>query len=187
MTRACFLILLFLFPLNVIANSNEKFVLQILEPTGGKIEKPVSWFYEERHRSARSLSWVISKEEPTNGYETGLAIQLMVGIQDKTKMTPAQFVKNHLNAVAKAAISAKACEPESIGFFIRQCLELEEEKVVNGKVIQFHVLYSFFWNDDTDMVGVTVAGSPSDSWSKYQGIFERMSKIDLIDMDRFKE
>ncbi len=170
------------------ANSEEGFTLQILEPTGGKIQKPNGWFYKERHRSASSLYWVISKEDPSQGYETGLAIQFMIGIKDHTGLTPEEFTKKNIDVIAKSAKQASLCKSENVGFFNRQCLEIEEEKKnKDGIITTYHVLYSFFWNNEMDMTGVTIAGTPSEQWPKYKDIFNKMSEIELIDLERFKE
>src|SRR5262249_48160973 len=58
-----------------------EFVTQVLEPTGGKIDKPKGWFYAES-RDAHSFLWTLSRERAAHGYETGMRIQVLVGIQE---------------------------------------------------------------------------------------------------------
>jgi len=163
----------------------DDYVLQILEPTGGKVYRPSSWYYQERHRAASSLYWVISKENPAHGYETGLAIQFMMGITKGTGMSPKEFMQKNLEERAKAGKLISRCEPENIGFFTRQCLEVEEVQVHQGKSIAYHILYSFFWGNETDMASITIAGSPVEAWPENKEIFNRMAEIELIDPNRF--
>jgi len=180
-------LLLLAFSTLAIASTAEEYTLQILEPTGGKLARPSSWFYEERHRTVDSLLWTISKEEPLNGYyDTGLAIQFMIGIHDKTGMTPEQFIHKNLKTIASLAKNTTLCDSEAVGFFTRQCLEVEEVQSRDGKEVNYHVLYSFFWNNEADMAAITVAGAPSASWEKYKNIFNKMAEIELIDFERFK-
>ena len=53
----------------------EGYLLQILEPSGGKIARPKDWFYAEQHHGP-VYSWTISREDTKKGpYETGFRIQ----------------------------------------------------------------------------------------------------------------
>jgi hypothetical protein len=44
-----------------------EFVMQILEPTGGKIQRPIGWFYTERHSLPSLYTWILSREDASKG------------------------------------------------------------------------------------------------------------------------
>jgi hypothetical protein len=167
---------------------NVEYVLQVLEPTGGKINRPSDWYFEERHRSLKSLNWVISKENPeVGGYETGLSIQFMMGAQKEMNLPLSKIMGKTLESTASAGKEISRCEPENIGFFTRQCLEVEEIQSRDGADVVFYVQYSFFWNEKMDMAAITVAGAPVKLWDENKEIFNKMSQIELIDVSRFQE
>jgi hypothetical protein len=70
-----FLTCLLVIPQNAAQSSPiDGFVEQVLEPTGGKVQRPVTWFYKEAH-SDRKWVWIIAKEDPGVGpYKTGINI-----------------------------------------------------------------------------------------------------------------
>ncbi|WP_426318614.1 hypothetical protein [Pseudoduganella sp. R-43] len=60
-----------------------EFVPQILEPTGGTITRPKSWFFSEGHRGPMYM-WTISREDIAGKrpYTTGVRIQSFVGVKE---------------------------------------------------------------------------------------------------------
>jgi hypothetical protein len=163
-----------------------EFVKQILEPTGGEVSKPKSWFYAERHKAANSLNWIISKEDPQNGYETGLSIQFMMGINKGTGLMPEEYVQGYIEHILKTSTLIKRCDTSKVGDFIRSCMEVTQVQMRDGIPINFTILYSFLWDNKKDSVGLTVAGSPTAEWPKYSNTFNQMTEIKLIDPSRFK-
>ncbi len=161
------------------------FVKQILEPTGGEVDKPDGWFYAERHRAANSLNWVISKEDPNGIYETGLSIQFMVGVEQGTGSKPEEFVKENMRQIVKSSVVMNYCGSSVVGDFTRSCLTVSQVQMRDGVPVDYIVQYSFLWDNDKDSVAITVAGTPSKEWHKYSSIFDRMTKIKLIDPSRF--
>ena len=162
------------------------FVTQILEPTGGKLLKPDNWHYLEKHRASNSLYWIVSKEDPVQGYETGLAIQFMIGIKEGTGLSPEDFAKSQIKQKISSASVIELCEQDEVGGFSRICLKVSETQNRDGKPVLFTVLYSFFWSNSLNSVGITIAGSPSIYWDKYSDTFNTMNKIEIIDPARFK-
>lgn len=162
------------------------FVVQILEPTGGRIARPVGWFYSELHQGP-TLRWIISREDPARGpYETGMSVQLFVGVEKGTGMTPRQWVAD-LIAKRKAAGRVIAeCPPENQGFFTRVCLETEERlSGPAGGTKLYRVEYSLFWGNEADMACVIVVGTPAREWDRYRATFGVMRKVDVLDPARF--
>lgn len=156
------------------------FVMQALEPFGGKIVRPKDWYFTESHRGPVYL-WTIAKEKrPDGSYDTGVRIQLLIGVQRATGTSPADFVANFIKKQrASSARILNDCPPLDQGLFNRRCLEAEEGP--------YHVVYSLFsGNRDIDMVVVMSAGAKRDEWSEYADTFALMNRLDLIDMNRIE-
>lgn len=156
------------------------FVLQVLEPTGGKIQRPKDWFYSESHNGP-SFSWVLSREDASKAaYTTGVRIQTLVGVKKGTGKTPKEFVEDFVQKKKKEADKvAKSCPAKKQELFTRICLETEEGP--------HHILYSLFWgNDDLDVVVISIAGTKKELWSTYSPAFDAMGEFEVIDMKRFE-
>lgn len=153
---------------------------QILEPTGGSIQKPKEWFYTESHRSP-SYTWILSKEDASKGpYTTGVRIQTLIGVKQGTKKSPKDFVLEFLASKKEgASVVVKTCPPLEQALFTRVCLETEEGP--------YHILYSCFWGNNIDVVVISIAGTKKELWSEYSEIFNSMSSFELIDMKRFEK
>jgi hypothetical protein len=156
-----------------------EFVTQILEPTGGKVQRPKDWFYTESHNSY-SYTWILSREDASKAaYTTGVRIQLIEGVKRRTGKTPKEFIEDFVRTKKQSADKVlNMCDESSQGMFSRICLETEEGP--------HHILYSLFWgNDGLDIAGATIAGTKKELWDDYAPIFNAMSQVELIDMSRF--
>lgn len=163
------------------------FDLQILEPTGGKIAKPKEWFYAEQHHGPVYV-WVLSKEDSRKEpYLTGLKIQVFSGVKKGTGKSSKEFCLTFLDS-KRTSTKVISASPESAQYlFTRQCLEVEEEVLINAKRGLYHINYSVFWSENSDLAVITIAGAPVEVWPEYQEVFQVMSKFELIDMKRFEK
>lgn len=166
---------------NLAAPTN--FVLQILEQTGGKIQRPRDWFYSASSNSY-SYTWILSREDMSKAphtYVTGVRIQMLVGIKEGTKKTPEEFATDFLLKKRLAADKViKNCPPSSQHLFTRACLETEEGP--------YHILYSVFWSSDkSDIVVVNTSGTPKALWDTYAPVFDRMGDFELMDMQHLEK
>jgi TonB family protein len=159
-----------------------EFVQQVLEPTGGKIQRPKDWFYAEGHRGPVYM-WTLSREDTTGHkpYTTGVRIQTFTGVKDGTGKTARQFVLDFVAAKKKEATKViKTCDENDQGLFTRICLETEEGND--------HILYSLFWGtNDLDIAVISIAGTTKELWETYSPAFDKMSAFELIDMKRFEK
>jgi hypothetical protein len=156
-----------------------EFVMQVLEPAGGKVERPRDWFYAEGG-DAHSFVWTLSRERAVRGYETGMRIQLISGVQRNLDKSPRQFLLDFLADKQKqeGVKVLTSFDETPMGLFTRKGLETEEGDA--------HIVYSVFWpSGGGDIAVVTIAGTRTDLWSTYAPAFERMGRFELIDMARF--
>jgi hypothetical protein len=181
MRTITFIILFFLIG-NLYANDPipDGFVMQVLEPTGGKILRPQGWFYNEGHR-AHSWMWTISKEDTHWGkesYDTGVRIQAFVGVLAGTGKSPEVFVKEFIVQRGQVADQVhRDCEAVNQGQFTRMCLEVTEG--------DYRILYSVFWDNSIDIAIISIAGSRVAEWDMNSVFFNMMSTFEFIDMERF--
>jgi hypothetical protein len=158
-----------------------EFVTQVLEPTGGKILRPKSWFYSEGHRGS-SYMWTLSKEDMAGNrpYTTGVRIQTFVGVKDVTGKTAKEFILDFVAAKNKSAKVLNSCTEQDQGLFTRICLETEEGP--------HHILYSLFWGSSgMDIAVVSVAGTTKEQWKTFAPTFQKMGTFEIIDMQRFEK
>lgn len=156
-----------------------EFIKQILEPTGGEIDRPKDWFYSEGHRG-KTLMWTISAEDNSKGrYITGVRIQLFFGVKEQTGQTPEEFIRAFVAGKKEKVEVVEECDATDQGLFKRICLE-----VVEG---DYHILYSLFWGKEMDMAAVSISGTTKALWSKHAATFDRMSKFKAIDMKHLEK
>jgi hypothetical protein len=156
----------------------EGYVLQHLEVTDGKIAMPKNWFYHSGGTASGWL-WTFSKEDPAKGpYETGLSIQLIAGVEKKTKQPSENFAKVFLDKKRSSAKVLKDCAPVEQGDFKLQCLEVIEDVQEPNGVKSFHILYSVSWG--MDMVVINTFGAPPEQWESVKPIADVMANIELI-------
>lgn len=162
--------------------SPTELITQVLEPTGGKILRPIGWFYKEGHHGPVYM-WTLSREDTSkNGsYTTGVRIQTFVGVKNGTGKSGKQFVLDFVAAKKKEAAKViETCAEQDQGLFTRICLETEEGP--------YHILYSLFWGSKgLDVVVISIAGTTKERWNTYSSTFEKMSAFELIDMRRFEK
>ncbi len=165
-------------------SSPKEYVTQVLEPMGGKIDKPKDWFYAERHGGPK-YEWTLTREDTANGkkpYTTGVRIQLFTGVKEGAGKSAQQFIQDFVAEKKKAegVKVLKSCGTDDQGLFMRTCLEVEEGP--------YRVLYSLFWgNENFDLAVVMIAGTRKELWEIYSPAFDKMRACELIDMKRFEK
>ena len=159
-----------------------EYVTQVLEPMGGKIEKPKDWFYTERHDGPK-YEWTLTREDTADGrkpYTTGVRIQIFTGVKEGAGKSAQQFIQDFVAEKKKAegVKVIKSCGTDDQGLFMRTCLEVEEGP--------YRVLYSLFWgSENLDLAVVMIAGTRKELWEIYSPAFSKMRAFELIDMKRF--
>ena len=162
-------------------SASRDFVTQVLEPTGGKIERPKDWFYAEGHHGPVYM-WTLSREDTSGNrpYTTGVRIQVFSGVKQRAGKTAKEFVLEFANAKKKEGKVVRSCREVDQGLFTRMCLETEEGP--------YHILYSLFWGSKgMDMAVISIAGTTKELWQTYSPTFDRMGSFEIIDMKRFPE
>ena len=162
------------------------YVLQVLEPIGGKIARPAGWFYAEKETPS-GFVWTISREDPATGpYRTGMRIQLLTRVAERMQQTPESLVRAYIADKKLQGKVLGGCEEARLDLFTRICLETEETITTNSVAATYHVLYSGFWSEALDMAVVATFGAPADQWPRVESIAATMSEFELLDPNRFQ-
>jgi hypothetical protein len=153
----------------------EGYVVETLNPIGGKLLRPKDWFFAEAHR-AKVLMWTASREDISKSgkYETGVRIQVLMEIKKNTGKSPKEFILDFVESKKKGAAKViETCPEKDQGMFTRICLQTEEGP--------YRILYSLFWgNKDLDMAVVSISGTTKEQWETYAPVFDTMSAFELM-------
>ncbi|MFT3867915.1 MAG: hypothetical protein QM715_05395 [Nibricoccus sp.] len=162
------------------------FKTQALEPLGGELLMPESWHFHGGMTQTGFL-FIASKEKNAGGsYDTGFKIQGIVGIKKKTGVSAKEAAQKNLNLFEKNAKKVIRTWPElEFGYFRRIGIEVLQANAKNPDD-EYHVIYSFFWNDDMDMMVASVSGAPESNWPEADKVFEVMQRFKLVDVDKLK-
>lgn len=163
------------------------YVLQRLDPTDGRIAKPKDWFYASSGTQNGWL-WTLSAEDPSKGgYETGLRIQLFVGVEKATKRSTEIFAQNFLQQKRNSTKVVGECPVIDQGQFKRQCIEVIENIQRPERLAPVHILYSVFWGTKLDMVVVNTFGAPEGKWQSVADASKVMAKAEIIGLNFGKQ
>jgi hypothetical protein len=183
----CIFVALLFVVLPPLAHSSELavpdgYVLQRLEATDGQIAMPKDWHYKS---SGTPSGWLytFSKEKPDPNYETGLRVQMLMGIEKGTKRTKEEFVNANIETKKRSVVEVvRECkEPSDAGFFLRRCLEvIENIRIGNSPPKPFRILYTFSWAKTMDMVVVNTFGTPAEKWDEFKDVCNEMGSAILI-------
>lgn len=145
----------------------EGYLIQIVNPTWGRIVRPQDWHYSE-HDEGPAFVWTFTpKEIPRGGhFETGMRIESREGVQQKLGGTAQVFASDFSDDKLKTATDLGFSAIRQEGFTLHS-FETEEGSD--------HVLYSLFWSHEADLVVVTTARAPKQEWEKYAAIFAVMN------------
>lgn len=164
------------------------FRLQELKATGGSILMPDDWQFDSH---GTPTGWLYTFADRFNDdwtYITGFRIQLILDVKNKSGgKTPHQEVlKARDNFKQHASKVLKECDEEDGGLFRKTCLETLEPNPYDPSD-QFHVIYSFFWNDETDTMAVSIFGAPESKWANAEKIYKVMQPFTIIDVAKMEK
>ena len=163
----------------------EGFEVTALEPLGGRVARPVNWFYREAHDAA-SFKWVLSRENPEDGpYQTGVRIQLIAAVKAKTGQDAKAFIEEFLAGRRSSAEVLHECEVEDQGLLTRSCIQTLELIPSADPEQPFQIQYTVFWGNQVDVALFVTAGTLASQWEEFAPIFDEIEKFELIDLDRF--
>lgn len=153
-----------------------------LKPIGGKILVPDGW-HLSGGMTENGFMYVLSKENNPDGtYQTGFRIQGILKIREKGLSPLEATVYNWKRFKDGAKEVIKVCDEEDVGLFKKTCLETIETNPANPDD-DFHIIYSFFWNDEMDMIITGIFGAPESEWEEAEAIYYKIKDFTLFDIE----
>jgi hypothetical protein len=159
------------------------FTVGVLQPYGGRMLVPVGWKMTTHRDDATSFWDVVPANSPARGEpDAMMSVQFEPGMGRNGGEKPSAWIERAFAEVKASALQVfKECGPSQAGLIIRYCLEVEQRSPA-GRV--YHTRYSAFAADDmAGMFGLTIQRSLTTKWSEMEPIFNRMSTVELIDME----
>jgi hypothetical protein len=172
--------------LNIFPTAPSGYELQKFE-LGGWAFRPKDWQYYEQDDRA-GLTWIISEEAPDH-YETGLKIQVLVGMNENIGKTPEQLARSQIKMIKDSALELHECissSPITIGYS-RECVQVVESLNLVGIEKKYEVITSFLWNNNDDILVVTTFGTPVGKWSKVRNHADVMTRFAIPDAKFIKK
>lgn len=160
----------------------EGYEVRNLGSKGGQIIIPKGWFYRTG-QTPNGPAYSISKEN-SDRYETGMRIQVVARIKATAGLTPREAVEMNIARKKRLEQLVDECPPAKSGMFWRICLETISAPNQATPTKKFHLKYSFWWNDDADMMLASTFGAPEEDWPEAQKIYAVIKDFKLIDLDR---
>jgi hypothetical protein len=162
----------------------EGFEVRDFGPIGGQIIIPRGWFVSQGTRGTQYL-FTVSKEDlaVTGHYETGWRIQWIAEVSKTAKITATQAVQYNIDRKKASEEVVRECDLEKSGEFNRRCLETLSP-VPSKPGMKYHIIYSFFWSDEKDMMVAGTFGAPMEEWDSAAKIYRVIKDFKLLDWDR---
>ena len=156
-----------------------------LRPLGGEILVPESWYFRGGATN-NGFMYVLSKEQnEDDSYETGFRIQGIINIKD-SGLSPVQATAYNWKRFKDSAKEIiKECDEEQAGVFRKTCLEVIQNNP-NNPDDDFHIIYSFFWSDELDMIVIGIFGAPESTWPEAENIYNTIKDFVLFDIDKME-
>ena len=170
------------------AEAPKGYRVQELKATGGEILMPTNWQFNSHGIPGGWLYTFSDKFNDDWSYLTGFRIQLVLDVKEqsggKTPREAALAARDKFKANARKVL--KECLEEDGGFFRKTCLEVMEPNPYDPKD-DLHVIYSFFWKDETDTMAISIFGAPESQWADASKIYDMMTGFTLIDMAKMEK
>lgn len=174
---------LFILMLSICAHakspSNDDFLWSGSGPGESNFLQPKDWFLKKEHRSG-TYAFFITKEDidKEGGFETGLTVNVLKGISDKTESSASQYAHGFISIAAKKEENKVLLKPWFVevgpfkGYGVR----------VRDKVKVLH--YFLIANDKNDTLFLTIFEAKPEEWDeawKYgEVIFNNMQLDDEV-------
>ena len=170
-----------------LAEEDTAFTFSIMEPLGGTVPHPVGWSLREAHGS-NHYKWMVAEKFLENGsFSTGVTIQAFPEVREQVGKPASVFVHESISSLTDNARVLSKCTSMEAGIFERICSESHETLTINSITEEYRIDYSGFWNDEIDLGVIVIFGVPKARFAKYEDVFEKMSRITLIDLERFRD
>ncbi|MDA3800259.1 MAG: hypothetical protein PF692_14420 [Kiritimatiellae bacterium] len=158
----------------------QEFNASILKPIDCSIQVPKDWYIIGKSNQTSS-SWIITPDDLTIAdYQTGVKIDSLSQVKDKTGVIASKWVADRIHDKSTSLKILKSEVGSTNDYFKVKRLSTREV-YSSGKThyATYHIIYSWFWNDDHDIVICMEARTPEKSWVSASTFLEKIGKLEF--------
>lgn len=162
----------------------EGYSWQKLEEIGGACLKPNGWFFS-KDLSSSDAYFRITKEDTSDGSEflTGLTIQIILSVPNKTDLLPSEVAEKHLQKYAEGSEIIEYFPPEKFPPMTRTGATFKKELNIRGTKQSFMIHKTLFANDKTGTLYVFTFGAPEKDWDEALKIIQTINSQIFLNVD----
>jgi hypothetical protein len=147
---------------------------------GVSILKPDGWYVCEPELHDTTYVFKISRETPEEGFHTGLTLNIVRNVKEKTKVQPTLYAAHFIGQKQKSAKQIELFDFVELAKGIKRCgITVEQEQTVRDITQKYTVHHTIFANDNTDTLYIFTFGTPSSKWEEDQDIWNTMNQLKL--------
>lgn len=141
---------------------------------------PEAWDVYDRSTHASS-SWIITPDDLNKAhYNTGVRIDTVSNAKINTGVIASKWVEDRIqNKSTSLPIVSLETGPTNDYFRVIRLVTQEVYSPGRTEYVSYRRIYSWFWNDEHDVVICMEAQTPEKSWSRMAPVLERIGKLEF--------
>jgi len=145
---------------------------------GVSILKPDGWYIHEPIMDGGTYIFKISREAPEEGFYTGLTLNIVTKITEKSKVGPTLYAAHFIGQKQKAAKQIELFDFVELAEGVKRCgITIEQEMTIREVTQKYTVHHTLFANEKTDTLYIFTFGTPSSKWDTDQDIWNTMRNL----------
>lgn len=162
----------------------EGFTVHDLGSMGGQVLLPNGWFFATGQAPNGPYYTLLKEDSGKGSYDTGMRIQFVAKVKATAGISPKQAVQLNIDRKKAKETVVHECPESQMGAFRRVCLETLGFPSKAKPTQKFHLVYSFWWNDETDLMAAVTFGAPVEEWAEAKKIYDVIKDFKILDLDR---
>jgi len=156
------------------------FKTNTLEAIACSVQLPETWTVYDRTVQANP-SWVITPDNLDKvHYQTGVRIDIRSNPKINCGLAASKWVEARI-ADKSSSLPVLSVETGSTNDYFRVSRLMTREVYSPGRTeyVTYRRIYTWFWNDEHDIVICMVAQTPEKSWNSMSNVVQRVEKLDF--------
>jgi len=142
------------------------------------VQIPEKWTVYDRSAQS-SGSWVITPDDLNKAhYQTGVRIDVLSNTKINTGVIASKWVEDRIKSKS-GSLPILRSETGSTNDYFRVERLVTQEVYSPGRTeyATYRKIYSWFWNDEQDVVICMEAQTPEKSWKKMSSVLEKIGRL----------
>jgi len=145
-----------------------------------RVQVPVEWSVYDRSNQG-GCSWVITPDDLNKTHHTtGVSIESFAQVSAQTGIKASQWVSARVNdKSASLPVLGSETGPTNDYFQVKRLVTEEVYSPGRTEYTTYRKIYSWYWNDEHDVVICMVARTPVKSWPSMSTLLEGIGNLDV--------